>query len=236
MGIGVFGFSDHAPIDEEHRAGITMSPEEMETYISMIQEVMTDNTEIAVRLGLEVDYPFFDSLDKSYLTDPRFDYIIGSCHFIDSWPFDHPDYADEFSTRELTSVYARYYTILKEMVSTGFFNIVGHLDLVKKFGHRLDNPVTPELIQLGQTMAEYDVAYEINTSGKFKPVGEIYPSQEIVDHFFQLNVPVTIGSDAHAPEEVGRAHPEALAMLKKAGYRKISTFEKKKRTDIPIHE
>jgi hypothetical protein len=46
-------------------------------------------------------------------------------------------------------------------------------------------------------------AIELNTAGLRKDCREIYPSREILQLAFQTGVPITFGSDAHAPEEVG---------------------------------
>jgi histidinol-phosphatase (PHP family) len=75
---------------------------------------------------------------------------------------------------------------------------------------------------------------EINTSGLRKPVKEIYPSGDIVEIFFQENVPVTLGSDSHSPDDVCEGYPLAIEMLKKTGYRKISGFTKRKSHDIQL--
>jgi histidinol-phosphatase (PHP family) len=41
-------------------------------------------------------------------------------------------------------------------------------------------------------------------------------------------VPVTLGSDAHNPEEVGRYFEKAIKLLKEIGYEKIAKFTKRK--------
>jgi histidinol-phosphatase (PHP family) len=50
-----------------------------------------------------------------------------------------------------------------------------------------------------------------------------------------LDVPITLGSDAHKPEDVGRSFSEALKLLRNTGYDSICTFQKRKRekTDTP---
>ena len=42
-------------------------------------------------------------------------------------------------------------------------------------------------------------------------------------------VPITLGSDAHAPQWVGRDFPRALAELHAAGYRTLTVFERRER-------
>lgn len=228
------GFSDHAPLPEGLREGITMYDDQTEEYLSSIlAHALKYKSRIAVRTGFEVDFPLHDTFDRKYFTDPRIDYLIGSCHFIDGWAFDHPACIDGFSKRDIDDIYSRYYEIMKDLVVSGRFQIIGHFDLVKKFGHRAKKDFAKEIASLFNG-SRRDLSVEINTAGLRKPVEEIYPSEEIVSLLFSLNVPVTLGSDSHSPDEVGYAFDAAVAMLKKAGYRKISAFEKRRRFDITL--
>ena len=235
-GLDEIGFSDHAPLPAGLREGITMVPGEMEGYLSMIDAVKKEFAgRIAVKTGLEVDYPLHDTFRRSYFSDERIDYFIGSCHFIDGWAFDHPDYISGFDERDIDDVYRDYYRLILDLVRTGTFNIIGHFDLVKKFGHRPGRKFNREIETIARSIAANDnCAVEISTAGLRKPVGEIYPSEDIVGIFFENNVPLTLGSDAHEPREVGHQFQKAVEMLKKAGYRKISGFAGRKRYDVPI--
>jgi histidinol-phosphatase (PHP family) len=234
-GLSEIGFSDHAPLPGHLREGITMKPDEMEFYLGLVADARDrhDGT-IIIKTGMEVDYPFHDSLDPRYFNDARIDYLIGSCHFIDEWPFDHPGFMDEFERRDIDEVYRRYYEILGGLIRTGMFNIIGHLDLVKKFGHRPRADFASILRELARLCAASGTAVEINTAGLRKPVGELYPSRMIIDILFDENVPVTLGSDAHAPGEVAHEFHLAVGELHDAGYRSIAGFAGKKRYAIPL--
>ena len=233
-GLREIGFSDHAPVPEQFRPGISMEPGQVESYITEIEKLRGQNTGIEIRVGMEVDYPLLDSFDRRYLDDPRIDYLIGSCHMLDGWIFEHPDYADGFDRRDINQVYRQYYEVLKSLAASGHFSIIGHFDVVKKFGHRPGESMTGPVTEVLSVMARKDVAMEINTSGLMRPVKEMYPSEEILHLAFQLNVPVTLGSDAPSPESVGYAFDKAAELLVRSGYRKVSGFSKKKRYDITI--
>jgi len=60
------------------------------------------------------------------------------------------------------------------------------------------------------------VAIELNTAGLRKECKEIYPSPRIVHMAAQLGVPITFGSDAHAPNEVGLNFAEAVQLARRA--------------------
>lgn len=234
-GIKVFGFSDHAPLPDNLRDGITMYVHQTEEYIELISKLRNQYKEqIDIKIGFEVDYPLHNTFEKKYLTDERLDYLIGSCHFIEDWPFDHPDFIEKYEKYGVDNVYKTYYQHLAEMVSSGYFNIVGHFDLVKKFGHRSSVDFNDEIVKISKLVCKNNMAVEINTAGLRKPVKEMYPSEQILKILYKENVPVTLGSDSHTPQEVAADFDKAIELIKKIGYRKVSAFSKRKRYEIDI--
>jgi len=65
-------------------------------------------------------------------------------------------------------------------------------------------------------------------------VKEIYPSYDIIKLMFENNVPITLGSDAHAPEEVAYSFYDTLPLIKRAGYKKIVGYNKRKQYAIVL--
>lgn len=229
------GFSDHAPMPEAEREGYTMSAGEVEPYIASLEEHRRRyEGSIAVRIGFEVDYPLLGSFAGGYFTDPRVDYLIGSCHFIDGWAFDHPDFIDEYRKRDIDDIHDRYFAIMEAMAASRLFDVVGHFDIVKKFGYRPSRDFRSSVEKIARLLAAAGTAVEINTAGLAHRAGEMYPSEDILGILFDCNVPVTLGSDAHRPEQVGRFFPEAAEKIAGAGYRAISGFSQRKRYDIPL--
>lgn len=78
------------------------------------------------------------------------------------------------------------------------------------------------------------MAIELNTAGYRKPIGEAYPSEDILRKCFQAQIPICLGSDAHRPDEVGKNFKTALDLLKKVGYTRLTQFNKKRKTSYPI--
>ena len=234
-GLTTLGFSDHAPLPDGFREGVTMHPHQVEEYLSMIEAVREEfRDKLNIRIGFEVDYPLRGSFDLKYMSDQRVDYLIGSCHYLQDWPFDHHDYTHEYEERGIDAVYSDYYDTLAEIADSGLFNIIGHFDLTKKFGFRAQADMTAKIAHVAEAAARTSTAVEMNTSGLRKPVKEIYPAENIVKILFEHNVPVTMGSDAHAPNEVGADFDKASELLKKCGYRKIASFKKRKMTLLDL--
>jgi len=223
MGINEIGFSEH-----DEFAGLI----DKEVLIK-VQEKYPD---VKIRLGLEVDYiPGKEKIIEKVTSANEYDYIIGSIHFIDGWAFDHPDYKDRFADKDIDEIYAQYFALVKEMVDTKLFDIVGHIDLIKKWGHRPVNKdifyyVNPVL----QAIKASDMVVEINCSGLQKPVGEIYPSPKILELMFLHNIPITFGSDAHHTTQLGKNISDVMQIARNLGYRHIAKFEQRKRYMVSI--
>ncbi len=89
---------------------------------------------------------------------------------------------------------------------------------MKKFGHRPSASLHDAVDALARRLAAAGVVVELNTAGLRKPVREIYPSPDVVRALRSAGVPITFGSDAHAPAEVGHDLDRAAALARECGY------------------
>ncbi|MBE0466671.1 MAG: histidinol-phosphatase, partial [Candidatus Desulforudis sp.] len=114
------------------------------------------------------------------------------------------------------------------------FDSLAHPDLLKKFGCRPAGDITALYRETVAAIAAAGVCVEVSTAGLRAPVGEIYPHPDFLRLCRDYGVPVTLGSDAHAPEQVGDRFYEAVALLKQVGYREVTTFRRRRRIPFPI--
>ncbi len=191
----------------------------------------------AVRIALEIGYePGMEADINRMISGQPYDYIIGSLHFIDGWAFDHPDYRHQFEQRNVDQVYSRYYELLEQLVESSLFDVIGHLDVVKKWGHRPADCAAYRMIleRLLKKVQTAGMVIEINSAGLRKPVAELYPSPEIIALMYEHDIPICLGSDAHRPEEVGMGLDTAATAARRAGYRKIISFERRQRKLVDL--
>jgi histidinol-phosphatase (PHP family) len=231
VGLSEIGFSDHAPLVSHRDARYTMDRSQLGLYHAMIERVQKAFADFTIKLGLEADYlPGFEKQTKEILDGYPYDFVIGSVHFIDRWAFDDPDPVQKvkWKDKDINTVYRDYYKLLRQSAGSGLFDIMGHVDLVKKFGHRADADLTAEIEATARAFKGAGVAVEINTSGLRKPVGEIYPSLDALKIYRKAGVPVTFSSDAHDPNDVGRDYDKARAIALEAGYEDYLVFRKRK--------
>jgi len=215
--IGI-GIADHLPLLPERDPELSMSACELGDYVTEVQALRARFPDY-VLLGVEADYRPHTVLEvRSLLDSHPFDYVIGSVHHLGGWGFDDPRQMDEYADREIDNVWVEYFEVVGDAAESGLFTILGHLDLVKKFGYRPTRTLGTELDRLVERVAKAGVLVEINTAGLHRPVGEAYPSLDILRRLCDAGVAVTFGSDAHEPQEVGRDFDHAVALAQAAGY------------------
>jgi len=231
-GIKIYGFADHAPMefDKKYR----MSFNDMKNYeneINLLKKQYKDK--IKILLGYEVDFTPTKYLDKRVLT-ADVDYLIGSVHFLDNWGFDNPEFIKEWEDRDVDDVYKEYFEYIEKMASSKLFQIVGHIDLVKVFGHKPKKNIKDIAKNAIKAIKKANMAVEINTAGLRKPVKELYPSDELLEMIIDEGIDITLSSDAHSPEQVGFGYEVALEKLKKFSVNKLVYFEKKQKHYIDV--
>lgn len=228
MGIQEVGFSDHLPLyflPPGHTIpGYAMDVKVLPVYVDMIKNC-AGKSPVRVKLGIEADYvPGYEEKLTSLLSPYPFDYVAGSVHFIEGWGFDNPDEVEEYSRRDIDRVYEHYFTLVQQAAQTGLFDVMAHPDLIKKFNFRPVRDLSPLYEDTARVFKRAGVCVEVNSAGLRYPVGEIYPEANLLEIFYKYGIPVTLGSDAHRPEQVGAGLAEALILIKNTGYKEIASF------------
>ncbi len=234
-GLASIGISDHNPMPgsfDDWRMGIGDLPE----YFAMVEEAREAVAPLPVLIALECDY--LES-GEAWIADlagrADWDYLIGSVHYIaPGWDVDNPKYLSRFEPGKVEEVWDLYWAAVRRAVSSGQFDILGHADLAKKFGHRPDGDLRRYYEPVVELLAKQDMAYELNTAGLRKPAGEMYPALGFLELACAAGVPVVLGSDAHAPGEVGADFAAAAEMLRRVGYRETATFSRRIRGSEPL--
>ncbi len=235
-GFSEVGIADHLPLLYTDDPTLSMRPEDLPLYVDSVLGLKDRFRErIEVRLGIEADYYPETLVDVVRMLEAHpFDYVIGSVHILGDWIFDDPREEGRYEDVDIDELYIAYLEAEKEMVATGLYDIVGHADLVKKFDRRASIDLTPLYRELLSEMKRMGVCFEVNTAGLRWPVGEIYPEPGFVRLAAELGVPVTLGSDSHCPEDVGRDFDLALELLRDSGYREAATFKGRKIKLVPL--
>ena len=225
-GTKIFGFSEHAPMDFDPKYRVSFDA--MKEYeASVLSAKEKYKNEIEILLGYEVDY-LPGHMDTRVL-NADVDYLIGSVHFIDKWGFDNPEFIGRYEDADIDEIWQKYFDAIQEMAQSKLFDIVGHLDLIKVFKFMPHKNILDIAKNALIAIKKADMVLEINMAGYRKPVKEAYPSKELLEMAFDLNIPITFSSDAHAPEQVSLFANEIVALARSVGYTQCATFKNRKR-------
>jgi histidinol-phosphatase (PHP family) len=247
-GLSEIGFSEHPHRFRECRAIYpqhmpwvdAQCTERLDTYLGLIEQAR--EADLPVRLALEWDFlPGFEAELERALRAHSWDYTIGSVHWLppherggEWWGFDHPERISDWERRDVGEAYRRYFRLIIEAAQTGLFDIIGHADVIKVFGHRPAEDISDLHEAAASAFATSGVCVEVNTAGWRKPVGEIYPAPDFLQACHRAGVPTLINSDAHIPEDVGKDFSRAAALARQVGYTEVATFRSRIRTMVPL--
>ncbi len=236
-GLEEFGVSDHFVLaPENRRLSWAMKPESLDAYVAQIQQTKAAARDLTIRVGLEVDYfPETMELTEKRLAPYSFDYLIASIHFIDNFPLDLDAQSwEKLSQESRDRMWRRYWQRLGAAAQSGFFDIIGHFDLPKKFGFYPSVDLTKEALAALDSIAASNMSIEINTSGWDKPAREAYPSLFYLQEANRRNIPLLINSDAHTSSDVVRNFDRAQQLAISAGYKELVRFERRNRFSYPF--
>lgn len=229
--IDIFGFSEHAPMNFDEKYRLKLEDKKFyENDVLFLKEKYKNDIEIL--LGYEVDYLKGDYILPEVLNS-KVDYLIGSVHFInDGWGFDNPEFIGQYKNKDIDTIWEDYFAAITNMIKSGKFDIVGHLDLIKVFKFLPKKDIKIIAKDAIQHIKQSNMVVEINSAGYRKPIAEQYPSKEILELCFELDIPITFSSDAHCVEQVGLNYDKASTLAKEIGYTKCTYFKQREKIEV----
>jgi histidinol-phosphatase (PHP family) len=209
-----------------------MCTENLERYVSHILELK--DMGYPVKLGIEVEFiPGRIKEIGEILAPYPWDFVLGSVHMLGNWAID-------FSTdvgwpeRDVDDAYMEYIETLTLAANSGLYDVLAHLDLVKKFAHRPKNHMRDLWLECLDVIAEKGLAIEVSTAGLRKAVKEMYPSEWLLTMSKERDIPITLASDAHDASEVGMDIDEAIQLAMRCGYNEVATFSERQIHSMPL--
>jgi histidinol-phosphatase (PHP family) len=189
---------------------------------------------LPVKLGVEVDYFVGRERETAQALAPYpWDYLLGSVHFVDGFPVDQePGLVEKLGPHEAAR---RYFVWLRNAARSGLFDSLAHPDLVKHHGPRADSESLHWLHEeTADAIEAAGVCIEVSAAGLHKPVGELYPDPPLLEACHARGVPITLASDAHEPQNVGRDIVRAVEHARAAGYETVTVFDQRRRRQEPL--
>jgi len=239
-GITEIAFTDHV---EHQPADLGYGYYRPDDYFRELEKVRAEfGDRLTILAGAEVDFHLETADEVAKFIDryaDRYDFIIGSVHYASGGEIIFPEH---FDGRTLDEVFLPYFDQIQAAVETGWFNVIGHLDIPKRYlprTHRTYNPVVyrERLQPIFKAMIEKGVGFEINTSGLRQAPKTSMPGPAIVRWYAEAGgTLITTGTDSHSAQTVGSGVAKTLDMLELCGITSVASFRGRKSTLVPIAE
>lgn len=208
LNLGII-FTEHFDYDVPGEYDFTFNPK---NYFEEYKNLRGEKIRLGVEVGLrnsarEVNKNFIDSAD--------FDMVIGSIHLVDDFDIYYPDF---FEGKDKNTAYKKYFAAMIEETAVEDFDVLGHIDYICRTAP-YENPALDyktfksEIDEVLKIIVEREKILELNTRrlDKKSVIDELLP---IYKQYKNLGGKfITIGSDAHKVENVGKHFKIALEFV-----------------------
>lgn len=226
-GIGCIAITDHVEMTDFYKNGYDIAAEESWSYAAEAQAEYAGRLRIA--RGIELGQPRYDPvIAERVLAAHPYDFVLGSMHKLgDEVDYYYYDYAG----RDVGEVMDRYFDALYDMVEWGGFHSMAHMTYPFRYLPADKRPADyshwqERIDRVLRRLAEKGLALEINTSGLRNPeMRSAHPDLPLVRRFKELGGElITVGADAHSPQDVGANILDGLRIAEAAGFRYTAVY------------
>jgi len=224
QGVDTLCFTDHV---DHNPNDIGLGYYDPEAFFGdFLRAKETYGGQLTLLCGIEFSEPHLYRDELAALSKLPYDYILGSVHY---W------YRDMFPSamvREgipIELCYARYWNEVLATVKAGGFDALGHMDFPKRYYGSLIFD-EDKLHEICAAMVQGRICPEINTSSLRKNVEETMPGREILSIYRSCGGRyVTVGSDAHRPEELAAGNARARELIDYFGFEEVIFIQRNAR-------
>lgn len=235
IGLAEIVFTEHYDTDPADQGHGFYDYEKSREAVERMQDRFGDR--LLVKLGIEVDYQTaYEAEIEEFLAGKQYDYVLGARH----WEADALIGYDYFDGRTEDEAYSRYFETLPALVETGLFDVLAHIDLVKRDGTERYGAFDlekwmPRIEPVLQKLVERGMGLEINTSGVRQPPREPYPGLAVLKRYRELGGRIlTVGSDSHRIEQLGVGLDAGIKLAKEAGFTELTRFDARRPVAVPL--
>jgi len=173
-----------------------------------------------VLLGIEIGMRSDCLAENCHIVEKYpFDYVIGSVHIVDEIDIYLPEF---YQGRSKAEIYQRYFAAMQQCVTCyDGIHSLGHIDYIARYARLTDPEVyyrefTEPIDEILTVLACKEKALEINTR-RLENREVIENLLPIYQRFYKVGGRlVTIGSDAHRTEDIGKSLTEGLEIAERA--------------------
>lgn len=239
MGITEIGFADHlgryylTDVQRRRFWDWGMDERDLSRYFSELTDLKdVFDDQIRIKIGLEIDYiEGAEDLLIPILDRYPFDFGIGSIHCMPRFGWKH---LTDYQSGNSDYFYKEYFRLARSAIRSNLFQSLAHLDFIWryiKWPPRDNGDVYADISETIKTAKECGMCIEINANGYMWSVAHKIngkdPFDFMLDQIKLHGTAITIGSDAHEPDMVGKAFPSLITRLHEKGIDQVSCFTDK---------
>jgi len=235
QGISSLTFTDHVDLDTP--VSLFQIIPDYYAYRTRLNQLQK-NTNVTLNMGVEIGYqPHLNEAYDTFLNAHNFDFIIMSIHVGDGLDFYNGDF---FKEKTQEKAFQRYFEIVLNAVKNyDHYDVVGHLDYIIRYALETNDydfkayqPMIDEILNI---IIEKQKGIELNMSGLRYGLKHTHPKLDLIKRYQALGGEIiTLGSDAHHPKDYRADFDQGIALLKTAGFDKITVFKQRKKHFITI--
>lgn len=240
MGITELCFTDHVDYGVKtdwdsgervvYKAGMARLNVDYKRYYKEVLELRIKYADkIKLKLGMEfgVQMHTLEKYEKLFAGYP-FDFIILSLHQVENKEIWCKEFQEGRSWKEYNERYYREMLALVQNYKN--YSVLGHIDFITRYDDNGKYPfekVKPIIEEILKVVIADGKGIEINTSCYRYGLNDLTPGREILCLYRQLGGRIiTIGSDSHKREDLGKYIEETKQELRKLGFKEYCTYEK----------
>lgn len=192
---------------------------------------------LIILTGIEIGEAIFNPMfAKKMIESKNFDMVLGSVHAVRKENFDMPFSTIDFSTFNISFIedyISQYFIDLLETAITTDYDVLSHLTviyryIIHKFGIEIDaSKHLPIIEKILIQVINRNKTLEINTSGFH--YGYLMPDLDIIKMYKALGgKSISLGSDAHIPNNISLGLYETAQVLKQNGFNCLTYYSERK--------
>ncbi len=232
LGLGGICVTDH--LDLDFPAGDDFAPLNLGEYVRGIPALKEKYSGVfPVRFGVELGLmPHLAQIHADILAAHDFDFVIGSSHAVHGRDPYYPEFFEGQSEEESYMEY--FWSIPENIRAFDGFDVYGHIDYIVRYGPNQNKYYSYEkygdiIDEILRMLIERGKGIELNTAGFKYGLGHPNPTEDVIRRYRELGGEIiTVGSDAHAPEQVGLKFTQATSILEECGFAYYTVFRDRK--------
>ena len=230
LGIKHYALTDHVDLGEfaDPDFDLEATVNGAREIIPPLREEYADRVDLLY--GVELGQATQDSeTAERLLRENDYDFVIGSLHNIKK----HEDfYFLRYEGMNISRLLSKYCKELLDLASDCEYDVLGHITyplryIAGEYGADVDMSEYSDIIDdILTAVIIRGKGIEINTSGLWQKYGKMFPDKDILRRYRELGGEIlTIGSDAHCADDLGKGIEDGIAAAKEAGFDKIAVFK-----------